>query len=90
MIIETTIKRILVDDLFVTVPQSDIDLDDGLRDVLGLDSLGFVELRSQCEYVFGVTISDEDFVPENFSSVRDLARLVTRLGGSIEDGVGSR
>lgn len=77
--IESSIKRILVDDLFVTVPQSQIGPDDGLRDVLGLDSLGFTELRSQCEYEFGVTISDEDFVPENFSSVRTLTDLVSRL-----------
>lgn len=90
MNIETTIKRILVDDLFVNVPQAEIGLDDGLRDVLGLDSLGFVELRAQCEYAFGVTISDEDFVPEKFSSVRSLTQLVKRLNESIPDGAGSR
>ncbi|MFI1049670.1 acyl carrier protein [Streptomyces griseoruber] len=90
MSIEATIKRILVDDLFVSVPQTEIGLDDGLRDVLGLDSLGFTELRAQCEYAFGIRISDEDFVPENFSSVRALTRLVTRLGESIQDGAGSR
>jgi acyl carrier protein len=88
--IETTITRILVDDLFVTVPQSDIGFDDGLRDVLGLDSLGFVELRTQCEYAFGVTISDEDFVPENFASVRTLTQLVSRLRESLPEGAGSQ
>lgn len=90
MSVEATIKRILVDDLFVSVPQVEIGLDDGLRDVLGLDSLGFTELRAQCEYAFGITISDEDFVPENFSSVRDLTRLVTRLGEPVPDGADSR
>lgn len=90
MNIEKTIKRILVDDLFVSVPQDEIGLDDGLRDVLGLDSLGFSELRTQCEYAFDITISDEHFVPENFSTVRDLTHLVTRLSESIPDGAGSR
>ena len=32
--IESTIKRILVDDLFITVPPSEIGLDDNFRDVL--------------------------------------------------------
>ncbi|MEU1180202.1 acyl carrier protein [Streptomyces sp. NPDC005820] len=86
--IESSIKRILVDDLFVSVPPSRIGPDDGLRDVLGLDSLGFTELRTQCEYEFGVTISDEDFVPEHFSSVRTLTELVVRLrASSPADGV---
>ncbi|WP_371574161.1 acyl carrier protein [Streptomyces sp. NBC_01314] len=90
MSIEATVKRILVDDLFVSVPQAEIGLDDGLRDVLGLDSLGFTELRAQCEYAFDITIPDEDFVPENFSTVRDLTLLVKRLGAPVPDGAGSR
>ncbi|WP_232838145.1 acyl carrier protein [Streptomyces geranii] len=90
MSIDKTLRKILVDDLFVSVPQAEIGLDDGLRDILGLDSLGFTELRTQCEYAFDITISDEDFVPENFSTVRDLARLVTRLSEPVPDEVGSR
>jgi len=83
--IETIVKQILIDDLFVDVPPSEIGLDDNLRDVLGLDSLGFTELRTQCEYLFGVVISDEDFVPENFSSVRTLTHLVSRLRESLPE-----
>lgn len=79
MDIEATIKRILVDDIFVAVPQSQIGQDDSLRDVLGLDSLGFVELRAQCEDVFGVTIIDDEFVPENFATVDAVTQLVSRL-----------
>ncbi|WP_381790192.1 acyl carrier protein [Streptomyces niveus] len=90
MSIEESIMRILVDDLFICVPQAQIGLDDGLRDVLGLDSLGFVELRAQCEYTFGVTVPEEEFVPDNFSSVRTLARLVTRLRESLLDEVGGQ
>lgn len=85
MNIEATITQILVDDLFVSIPQSRISLDDGLRDVIGLDSLGFAELRAQCEYTFGVRIPDEDFVPENFSSVRTVAHLVSRLRAPLLD-----
>lgn len=76
---EDTIKRMLVSDLFVEVPEDRMGLDDSLRDLIGLDSLGFMELRVQCEDTFGVQISDEDFSPENFTSIRTVTDLVHRL-----------
>jgi len=88
--IETTITNILVNDLFVGVPQERIGLDESLRYVLGIDSLGFAELRTQCEYAFGVAISDDDFVPEHFSCVRTLTQLVSRLRGSLLGGASSQ
>jgi acyl carrier protein len=87
---EATIMQILVNDVLVSVPQSQIGLDDNLREILGLDSLGFAELRTQCEYTFGVTITDDDFAPGNFASVRTLTDLVTRLRESIPDEESSR
>ncbi len=76
-----TIRRMLVNDLFVELPEEKIGLDDGLQTVVGLDSIGFSELRILCERKFDVEISDEDYAPENFSSVRRIARLVGRLHG---------
>lgn len=83
--IEKTLMQILVNEVYVSVPASQIKVEDSLRDVLGLDSLGFVELRAQCDDTFGVTISDDDFCPENFASVRTLAQLVSRLRESLPD-----
>jgi acyl carrier protein len=73
------IRRMLVNDLYVEIPEADIGLDDGLQTVVGLDSIGFSELRILCERRFGVQIDDDNYVPENFSSVRRVADLVTRL-----------
>jgi acyl carrier protein len=73
------IKDILVAELFVELPPGEVRDDDGLQDVFGLDSLGFVELRVQCEERFGVQISDDDFSPEHFSTIRDVVALVERL-----------
>ncbi|WP_199536947.1 acyl carrier protein [Spongiactinospora gelatinilytica] len=75
--IEQAIRSILIKELFVEV--SDIGLDDGLRSIAGLDSLGYVELRVQCEDRFGIAISEKDFTPENFATIRSLARLVEEL-----------
>jgi len=73
------LKDILIEQLFVEVPAAEMDPDDSLRDVFGLDSVGFVELRVQCEDRFGVSIADDEFTPENFSTIRTVADLVGRL-----------
>lgn len=88
MTTEEMIKRILVNDIFVSTPESQIGVDDSLRNVLGLESLGFVELRVQCEDTFDIRIGEEDFTPENFGSVRTLTALVSRLRGPLAGGVG--
>ena len=77
--IVASIRRMLVTDLFVELPEDQIGLDDGLQTVVGLDSIGFSELRILCERKFNVQISDEDFSPENFSSVRRLATFIERI-----------
>jgi acyl carrier protein len=76
------IRRMLVHDLYVELPEANIGLDDGLQTVVGLDSIGFSELRILCERKFGVAIDDDDYVPENFGSVRRVANLVTRIGAA--------
>jgi acyl carrier protein len=73
------LRRMVVNDLFVEIAEDQIGLDDGLQTVVGLDSVGFVELRVLCERRFNVEIIDEDYTPENFSSVRRLATLIDRL-----------
>ena len=77
--ITAQVRRMLVNDLFVEVPEEKIGLDDGLQTVVGLDSIGFSELRILCERKFNVQISDDDYVPDNFSSVRRVANLIVRL-----------
>jgi acyl carrier protein len=74
-----SLRAIIVKDLFVEIAESDIGLDDGLRSVVGLDSVGFVELRVLCEQQFNIEINDDDYTPENFRSIRVLANLIDRL-----------
>ncbi|ANY07820.1 acyl carrier protein [Pseudonocardia sp. HH130630-07] len=81
-----TIKDTLVSAVFVEVAPADMGLDDSMRDVFGLDSLGFVELRAQCEEVFGIEIGDDDFTPENFATIRSLAGLVERRTAAVGSG----
>ena len=88
--IHDTLRNMIVNDLFVEIAPEQIGLDDGLRTVVGLDSVGFVELRVLCERKFGVQISDEDYTPENFSSIARLAKLIVRLQNSGGKAVAQR
>ena len=74
-----SLRKMIVTDLFIEVAENDIGLDDGLRTVVGLDSVGFVDLRALCEQRFNVEISDDDYTPENFTSIRVLANLIDGL-----------
>lgn len=74
-----SLRKMIVNDLFVEIAENDIGLDDGLRTVVGLDSVGFVEMRVLCEQKFNIQISDDDYTPENFTSIRLLSNLIERL-----------
>lgn len=41
-----------------------------------IDSLGILQLTAFLEEKLGVTVGDEDFVPENFETIGSLARFV--------------
>jgi acyl carrier protein len=73
----SAIKQMLITDLFVEMADEQIGPDDGLHSVLGLDSVGLLELRVLCEKRYAVAITDEEFA--KVRSVRTLAELVERL-----------
>ncbi|NKI73434.1 acyl carrier protein [Dickeya sp. CFBP 2040] len=77
--IENTIIEILIDDLFISIPRSEIEVNINMRDGLGLDSLGFSELRARCEYAFNIKIEDEYFTPQHFDSITTLTNLISFL-----------
>ncbi|NMO13933.1 acyl carrier protein [Pyxidicoccus fallax] len=81
-----SIKKILINNLFVELPPEQIGADDGLQSVIGLDSVGFLELRVICEDEFKVSISDEDFNSENFRTVNQIATLIAGLKASSAGG----
>ncbi len=69
---ETEIRAILT-----RITESDVSavkLDDDLTDVIGLDSLGRLELLSEMEEKFDVTIYDLN--TDNISSISDMLDVV--------------
>ncbi|WP_084908279.1 acyl carrier protein [Burkholderia ubonensis] len=80
--IENSLKDILIEDLYVEVEKDKILSTHSLRQDLGVDSLGFVELKDQIEKRFKVVIDDDAFTPENFSTIATLASLIHALNGA--------
>jgi acyl carrier protein len=48
-----------------------------------IDSTGVLELIGYLETRFGITVEDEELVPENLDSVNGLLRFVERKGGKL-------
>lgn len=45
---------------------------------LGLDSVQFIEMLVQLEEIFGITIDDEDLLPENFQNLAQTVSYISR------------
>lgn len=80
--IEDRLKDILIEDLFVEFEKDRILPTVSLRQDLGIDSLGFVELKAQVEKRFSIAISEDEFTPENFSTISSLTNLINRHCGA--------
>jgi acyl carrier protein len=74
---EDRVKDILIEELFIGHTKEQIRSDDPLRQ-LGVDSLGFVELRNQIELKFKVAVPDTEFTPENFATISTVAKMIDR------------
>ena len=55
---------------------------DTTLDVIGIDSVGMIDLLYKLEEVFGIQIPDDDVTPENFASIASLTDMVQRKCGS--------
>jgi acyl carrier protein len=80
--IEDCLRDILIEDIFVEFGKDSILTTASLRQDLGVDSLGFVELKAQVEKRFGIAISEDEFTPENFSTISSLTSLINRHCGA--------
>ena len=75
---ETAIRQFLVEDVFYDRDLKDLGPEDSLLAKGLLDSMSILKTVTFCEEQFGVTIPDEDVLPDNFESVRAIAKLVEK------------
>ena len=74
--IESKLKAMIVERLFLQVAPEDIVTDASLVDAYGVDSVCLLELVVGLEEAFGVVIEDGDFDVRNFMSVAALRDFV--------------
>jgi acyl carrier protein len=76
------LKQFIVETLFIDMNPADIKDDAPLGTEVGVDSLGFAELLAHLEDEYGISVSDGEFVQDNFSTVGRIVALVGRKLGS--------
>ena len=75
--IESKLKDMIVERLFLQVAPAEIETDASLVTAYGVDSVCLLELVVGLEEAFGIVIEDGDFDVRNFSSVAALRDFVS-------------
>lgn len=78
---EAAVRQFLIEDVFYDQDLKDLGPDDSLLEKGLLDSMSILKTVTFCEEQFGITIPDEDVLPDHFESVRAIAKLVERVRG---------
>lgn len=76
---EPEIRSLLSDFIIKQFPAfhgRSLDVDDSLLEMGVIDSLGILEIVTFIEQRFGITLTDDEMVSENFSSVRTLSAMI--------------
>jgi acyl carrier protein len=78
MSVEQQIKTYIAENFMFSSNGFELDEDESFLDAGVVDSLGVLELVTFVEETFGVQVSDEEIVPDNFDSVNNLAAYIGR------------
>lgn len=90
MAVETLIRRYILENFLFTDDESQLGDDASFLEEGIVDSTGVLELVMFVEESFGVSVDDEEILPENFDSVAQLAAYVRRKQQEGGIGVGAR
>ena len=79
--IEDTLRKMMVERLFLKISPDQIDLDADLMEAYGVDSVQISELVVGTEATFDISFDDDDFDPSAFDTLGHIAELVrSKLG----------
>jgi acyl carrier protein len=75
------LKDMIVERLFLKVEAETVPDDANLMETYGIDSVMLFEIVVGLEDEFGISLEEEDFSVEAFSTVNGIAELVARKRG---------
>ncbi|MGD1997040.1 MAG: acyl carrier protein [Anaerolineae bacterium] len=87
MPLETLIRVYILENFLFTDDDGRLRDDASFLEEGIVDSTGVLELVMFVEENFGISVEDEEIVPENFDSVTQLARYVRSKSGEITSDV---
>jgi acyl carrier protein len=73
---EKTIRDFLLEEILYDKQLADLSPEDLLLEDSLLDSIGILQTVTFCEQIFGISILEEELVPEHFQNLRAIAQLV--------------
>jgi acyl carrier protein len=79
--IESTVRAFILENFLFTENGTQLQNDVSFLEEGIVDSTGVLELVMFIEETFGVTVEDDEIMPENFDSVEQLAQYVRRKKG---------
>ena len=87
---ETSIRDYILENFLFTANHGQLQDDASFLEEGIIDSTGVLELVMFVEDTFGITVEDEEIVPENFDSVQQLARYARLKAGTELPHIGER
>lgn len=84
--LERELRQFLAENFILDDEGMSLDGDESLTQAGVLDSMGVLELIMFIEERFGVSVPDQDTLPENLDSVNRITRYVTARLGAEADG----
>ncbi len=88
--VEALIRRYILENFLFTDDEDQLQNDASFLEEGIVDSTGVLELVMFVEETFGITVEDEEILPDNFDSVARLARYVRRKMEEAGDDAGER
>ena len=76
--IKTALRRYIEDNFIMGTGTRRLEDGDSFLEHHVLDSTGFLELISHLEENYGIKVLDDEMVPENLDSLRNVAEFVAR------------
>jgi acyl carrier protein len=84
MSVEAKIRNYILENYLFTDDQSALSSEESFLEGGLLDSTGILELIYFVEDEFGVSIEDEEMVPENLDSVKRIVAFIGRKAKQVE------